>query len=504
VNARRLLSGLLVALACALGWGQGCSWLTDPSDPNPLCSISTPGGPDPCPRGLQCRDGRCSTPCNTSMPEICHDNIDNDCDDKVDEVDAMGRDTCGDRLDNDCDGPIDEGSDLDNDGFSWCGNTISSGGQSGIDCDDTVVSVHPGAREICDGRDNDCNGQIDEVSLNAPLCEPGSVCFNQRCIVPSCVNEGPGQKCLPNERCDAATGMCVSKKCADVTCAANEYCDEATKTCVKKQPLENGSPCSDGVDCASGSCIDAAALRFASKGRVCGKACCNDTQCDDDERCFASGTGARSCLPISLLPKMAERECTTEGACQTNERCALSNDKVLAPPTYTPREKVITSTCKSDMPGLSKTGERCFFFTECASRACVPGVIGNLCSNACGEINDCKDLATVAIRSGNTNGAYCRFVDVTLQADAAVDYAPICVVPRPGIPAQIGNGEYGEECTKASDCKEAGCVGATNTTKGHCTPACCDDSQCSKREDGQQIRCRPHAFGARYEMRCDI
>jgi hypothetical protein len=270
---------------------------------------------------------------------------------------------------------------------------------------------------------------------------------------------------------------------------------------MKKQPLANGSPCLDGADCASGSCIDAAALRFASSGRVCGKACCNDAQCADEERCFASGTGARSCLPVSLLPKMAERECTTEGACMLNERCSLSSDKSLSAPTYTPREKVITSTCKSDVPGLSTTGDRCFLYTECASRACVPGMIGNLCSNACGTVNDCRELADAARRAGNPAGAYCRFVDVTLQVDAAVDYAPICVVPRMG---EIGSGEFGQECTKASDCLEAGCVGATNTTKGHCTPACCDDSHCGPREDGQPIRCRPYAFGARYEMRCDI
>jgi hypothetical protein len=192
---------------------------------------------------------------------------------------------------------------------------------------------------------------------------------------------------------------------------------------------------------------------------------------------------------------MAERECTTEAACRPNESCSLSNEKVLTLPTYTPRAKVITSTCNPDGPGLKAAGERCFLYTECASRACVPNLIGSFCSSACGEIKDCQGLP---------NGAYCRFVDVTLQTDAAVDYAPICVVPRPGTSSEVGNGEYGAECSKTSQCKEAGCVGATDTTKGHCTPACCDDSQCSKREDGQQIRCRPYAFGARYEMRCDI
>lgn len=42
--------------------------------------------------------------------------------------------------------------DLDGDGW-----TESEG-----DCDDSDPSVHPGAEEVCDGVDNDCNGQLDD------------------------------------------------------------------------------------------------------------------------------------------------------------------------------------------------------------------------------------------------------------------------------------------------------------------------------------------------------
>ena len=63
-----------------------------------------------------------------------------------------------DGLDNDCDGelPQDE-SDADNDGFMICEN----------DCDDSDITVSPGAVEKCgtascsDGKDNDCDGYAD-------------------------------------------------------------------------------------------------------------------------------------------------------------------------------------------------------------------------------------------------------------------------------------------------------------------------------------------------------
>jgi len=32
------------------------------------------------------------------------------------------------------------------------------------DCDDTRASVHPGAPDVCDGLDNDCDSPVDEIA----------------------------------------------------------------------------------------------------------------------------------------------------------------------------------------------------------------------------------------------------------------------------------------------------------------------------------------------------
>lgn len=43
------------------------------------------------------------------------------------------------------------GGDDDGDGFVWC-----------MECDDTDPAVRPGATEVCNGRDDDCDGRIDD------------------------------------------------------------------------------------------------------------------------------------------------------------------------------------------------------------------------------------------------------------------------------------------------------------------------------------------------------
>ena len=59
----------------------------------------------------------------------------------------------------------------------------------GPDCDDQNASVHPDAKEQCDGHDNDCNGETDEGALNPPTsleCKHEGVCSKGATI--ACIN----------------------------------------------------------------------------------------------------------------------------------------------------------------------------------------------------------------------------------------------------------------------------------------------------------------------------
>jgi hypothetical protein len=140
----------------------------------------------------------------------------------------------------------------------------------GNDCDDSRNFVRPGAQEICDGIDNNCNGQVDE---NCDIdqdryCSASAQIFNNTLMCPLTIFTSDGMNgndCDDNnaavhpgtaEICtDARDNDCNGQiDCADASCSASSACCTENWTCTAWSACSGGNvsrACTDQNSCGS-------------------------------------------------------------------------------------------------------------------------------------------------------------------------------------------------------------------------------------------------------------
>ncbi len=211
-----------------------------------------------------------------------------DCDDQDKAVFPGAEERCND-ADDDCDGEIDDVAlgpdttwyaDADEDGAGDPDAPIASceapegAVDNALDCDDTNAGVSPSAAERCDEVDEDCDGQVDEDALDAPLWYTDAD------------GDGYGVEEGALSACSAPDGRVASAgDCDDQDAAAHPYAEEACSdedtNCDGVPGAQDGDE--DGVRGCDGDCDDQDALVYPGAEEVCDEI---DDDCDslvDDE-----------------------------------------------------------------------------------------------------------------------------------------------------------------------------------------------------------------------------
>jgi len=174
--------------------------------------------------------------------DLCEDDKDGDgspdsfdCAPLNPEIHPGAQEVC-DGADNDCDLAEDEGfPDFDADGVKNCvdGDDDDDGDPDETDCAPLNAEVNHSSEELCDGMDNNCDGQVDE-GLGKLTCGKGA-CFHS---VPAC-QDGVLQVCDPfegisEEACDGKDNDCnglVDENLGHTTCGYGE-CTHTVQNCA--------------------------------------------------------------------------------------------------------------------------------------------------------------------------------------------------------------------------------------------------------------------------------
>ena len=285
--------------------------------------------------------------CDGTVPDTEVDNdedgiaeCEGDCNDGDTTIHPDADEIC-DSIDNDCDSMVDEGvtttfyEDLDGDGYGIESSTISActvpenyADEAG-DCNDGDAGIHPGADEVCDLIDNNCNDEIDEGVESTFYRDEdgdgyGSEVLTTACSAPpgyvdnadDCDDDNPQSYPGAMEECDGKDNDCdgaLPDNEADqdqdgiATCegdcddsnpltkpGANEQCDGQDNDCDGTLPAEESDADQDGFLACGTDCDDSNADINPSAQEVC-DGVDNDCSPFTDELGDSDGDGETIC-----------------------------------------------------------------------------------------------------------------------------------------------------------------------------------------------------------------
>jgi hypothetical protein len=410
-------------------------------------------------------------------------------------------DAC-DGVDANCDGATDEAfvgvaCDVTN-AFGTCpGTQVCAAGV--VSCGGTEP-----AGEVCDGVDQDCNGETDEAT-----CDDADPCTTDACLgTDGCENVAKdcddGDACT-TDGCDAATGDCTHEAvvcddgdaCTTDSCDSESGCVAAPVVCDDQNACTTDScdtvtgcettplVCDDGDACTTDSCDSESGCVAAPV--VCDdqNACTTDS-CDSQAGCVAAAVSCDdgdACTTDSCDTvvgcETAAVVCDDQNAC-TTDSCDSESGCVAAPVSCDDGDACTTDSCDTQT-GCEAAPVVCDDQNACTTDSCdtetgceaVPVSCddGDACTtDSCDTQTGCE---TAPVNCDDQNACTtdsCDSETGCVTAPVSCDDNDVCTTDscdtQTGCEAVPVDCDDGDACTTDSCDSETGCVTA---------PVSCDD-----------------------------
>ena len=338
-------------------------------------------------------------------------------------------------------------------------------GESGLSACETKTA----GDEVCNGQDDDCDGETDEPTAGKLLCDDGKPCTTDSCAGASgCAYasaegqpcDADGSACTENDAC--VGGLCVAGKaivCDDGNPCTTETCDKqkGCQTSFGSGPCDDAEPCTKGETCKEGKCQGGTWTL------------CNDNQPCTDDLCDPT-TGDCQFQPTSGGPCNDGSTCTTEDVCAVGLCAGVTVD-------CDDGDGCTADTC-AEVGGcthLPKDGTACDDNNACTGDdACVSGSCVGSPSVLCEGpgpclTSTCNPTSGVCVSAAKPNGSLCSDGDQCSQNDTCA--GGLCS----GTPRVCNDGNA---CTVDSCTPLGGCVSTPIADACSDGNACTEDDNC--------------------------
>ena len=385
--------------------------------------------------------------------------------------------------------------------------------------------------EVCNGQDDNCDGQTDEGIPDAPcslsnafgVCSGVLQCQEHK---PVCVGSMPSKE-LCNGKDDNCNGAIDDKACDDGNPCTEDACNVSLGGCVFAQvdkPCDDGDVCTMSDTCHGGVCkgdavpcddkdpctVDSCASSGANPG--CLHKLQSDGPCDDGDACTGgdhciagANAGQTLCVGVALADGLT---------CTDGDPCTATADCVSGKCTVKTSVCDDGNPCTDDACASNSGAAECKHMYNIAicddgnpctiGDTCFAGTCGGLGKAKCDDLDPCTadtcDAASGGCKHTAQAGSSCTDNNICTTGDACAVLNGVGLCQGTTLTCDDGNPCTSDDCNPAFGCEHAfvvaGCDDGDPCTQGdkcitgQCVSGeytcgeCVTNADCKAKEDG--------------------